>query len=323
VTESSFGSAPSKKVSIAFGGNRRFNPVKVDPAHEFYLRQSKDLNPTALFEVGGDLHWEPYQPGFQFHRPYQTAPRKAVPKWAYENWRILLAFYKGECGATDAVLRALKRARAADLSDLVERRKSAKEHATRKAKRDAAEAETPTEENRAHARAAEAFARYEAAEKAFHCRWIAFLAIEVAERAKPNSRRDPYSHRSVKTLLSAGEQRTWEALRKLQKRPSKSTGKRKRGPSREARAFDQWRACNKEHATLIQQVVVEGERLPAIAHLQATTPGAILERLCAALAGVQAALGNAKRKPPALLKCPQKLPRSNYMGRVYPRPTPT
>jgi hypothetical protein len=212
-----------------------------------------------------------------------TCPRLDVPKfrskvaypseptWA-ANWDDLITRYKDN-GATGAVRQALWAAREADLRSLREGLETA---------------------------GAEDSLRYERAWKAFHPHWIERIAIEVAADAQPASRSDPYSRRSLKASLSPGEQRTWEAVRKILTRPSKSSGKRKRRPSREKLAVQELFKRNKRHEILIRHLIVEGERLPAIAHQQGTTPQALMKQFRNALARVQKAIDGAKQndEPP-------------------------
>jgi hypothetical protein len=77
----------------------------------------------------------------------------------------------------------------------------------------------------------------EAAWKAFHAGWAELRAIEVAEQAL---KRERHARRSSKSMLNDVERRTLDTVRKLRTRKSKSAGKRKRGPSREFIAFQQW-----------------------------------------------------------------------------------
>jgi hypothetical protein len=226
---------------------------------------------------------------------YSTGPR-----WAVTNWDNLEARYRAS-RATGAVRKRLKAAKDADLSNLGERLQSAQLHYQERVERDAVR-------DRARERAADDFERYKAALEAFHSREIEAIAGEVAAEARPASRRDPYSRRSLKATLSPTEQRTWEAVRKILTRPSKGTGKRKRGPSLEALAVQVLFKRNKRIGILIRRLILEGERLPAIAHQQGTTPQALMKQFRHALASVQKAIDGAKTQRRTTHKCPQKPP---------------
>jgi hypothetical protein len=130
--------------------------------------------------------------------------------WVLENWRRVNSQYKDDYRPPRAVKDALEDAAWDDSHDIHESLRSC------------------PDENRAAC---------EAAWKAFHGGWAELRAIEVAEQAL---KRERHARRSSKSTLNDVERRTSDTVRKLRTRKSKSTGKRKRRPSREYIAFQQW-----------------------------------------------------------------------------------
>jgi hypothetical protein len=138
---------------------------------------------------------------------------KSVP-WAVANWDDLIRRYRSEYGVRGKVLEALMQVLEDDLDQLVEG--------------------LPHDRD-----------PYETDWQELHPRWIEQLATEAvaAARAAAAEAREARPS-SIKTSLDPTEWCTWERVRKLRERKSQSTGQRKRGPSREKRALEEWCAHN-------------------------------------------------------------------------------
>jgi hypothetical protein len=236
-----------------------------------------------------------------------TAWRKKsdrAPYWAVDNWQAEIKARKVAV-CSDETWRALKRGAVSDVNCLAE------DFNPRPAKGNKAQV-TPSEaEERTKHRA-----RLMDAWKGFHPTWVADQAAAVVRETQPvDDKSDPFSGRSVRASLSVEQQKTWEVYRKLTRRKSGGTGRRKKGLSQEAIALRKWENRNRKGALVLGLFIAEAQPIGYVVRECGfpSTHGAV-KAIASALNSLRVAVMRSKKGSIANLKCPRQLPCRNAEG---------